>query len=69
VVSSLDQADLDPGAIIEAAEAELDEISALDDQERASAAKRARAQLQPAEQLWGWEDPGLHVIAGGAEGG
>lgn len=69
VVSVSGKTDLDPPAIIEAAEAELAEISMFDEQERARAAQRARAQLQRAEQLWGWEDrPGLQVIAGGGKG-
>ncbi len=68
VAGALGEVGLDPGAIIEAAETELGKISALDDQERARAAQRGRAQLKPPEQLWGWEDqPGLRVIAGGAE--
>jgi hypothetical protein len=70
VTGALGRADLDPAAIIEAADAELAEIAGFDDQERARGAKRARAQLRPDELLWGWEDrPGLQVIAGGGESG
>jgi hypothetical protein len=67
VAGALDDAQPDPGSIIEATDSELEEISGLDEHERARAAQRARQQLKPDEQLWGWEDrPGLRVVAGGA---
>lgn len=58
----------DPVSIIEATDAELDEIDGFDEHERASAARRARRQLKPDQLLWGWEDrPGFRVVAGGTD--
>jgi len=67
ITGALGDAQPDPDSIIEAADSELSEISSMDEDERAGAAQRARQQLKPDEQLWGWEDrPGLQVVAGGA---
>jgi hypothetical protein len=56
----------DPTTIAAAARAELAVVASQDEEERASAARRAVAQLSQAEQLWGHEHGLALVVEGGA---
>jgi hypothetical protein len=65
VPGALDGETANPGQIREAVDAELLQVVASDNEERAQAAERARQQLDDAALLWGWDGlPGLHLVAG-----